>query len=183
VLFSSRHPEELQGLVRGLGPKAHAGTPAEAAAFGDVLFLAVPYKAYPELAAEIGPGLQGKVVLDAGNAFKARDGEIYDEVEAKGIGPTSAKYLPGARVVRGFNAAPVRVFLENANRPAPRLAIPIAGDDPAAIEVVKQLVSDAGFDPVVVGKLKDADKFAFIGPSSQLNLTAPELKEKLGVAP
>src|SRR2546421_9359499 len=49
VFFSSRHPESLKELVDRLGPKAHAGTPREAAAFGDVIFIAVPYSAMPEI--------------------------------------------------------------------------------------------------------------------------------------
>lgn len=183
VFFSSRHPEELKALVEELGPQARAGTPAEAIAFGHAVLIAVPYKAYPELGKENAAALKGKVVIDAGNAVKARDGAIYDEVERDGIGATSAKYLVGARVVRAFNAANYKVFQKNAGRPEPRMAVPIAGDDHRAVETARTLVSDAGFDPVVVGELKAADRFAMGSPGFGHDVSAPELKEKLGVKP
>src|SRR3984957_5561370 len=49
VMFSSRHPEELKSLVDGLGNLAHAGTVSQAIDFGDVVFIAVPYGALPEI--------------------------------------------------------------------------------------------------------------------------------------
>ncbi len=180
-------PENLKPLVDELGPKAKAGTPEEAIKFADAVFLAVPYKAYPELSKEIAPLLKGKVVLDAGNATERRDGELYGEAQKNGIGLTTAKYFPGAKLVRAFNAANYKVFAkEGANggkdRSGGRMAIPIAGDDQQALEVAKTLVRDAGFEPVVVGSLKDADKFAMGTPGFGHDVTAPELKEKLGLA-
>lgn len=183
VFFSSRHPDELKALIEELGPKARAGTPAEAIAFGNAVLIAVPYKAYPELGKENAAALKGKVVIDAGNAVRARDGDIYDEVEKNGIGAVSAKYLAGARIVRAFNAANYRIFLKNAGRPEPRMAVPIAGDDPKALDTARTLVSDAGFDPVVVGELDAAKKFAMGSAGFGHELSATELKAKLGVAP
>lgn len=182
VMLSSRHPEELKGLVEGLGPKASAGTPAEAIAFGDVILVAVPYKAYPQLAQDYAGAWKGKVVIDAGNATQARDGEVYGEVQASGIAAVSAKYLAGARVVRGFNAANYKLFAKNAHREGGRMAIPIAGDDAQAVAAVSKLVSDAGFDPVAVGPLAKADSFAMGSPGFGLELTAPELGARLGVS-
>lgn len=182
VMFSSRNPEQLKPMVEALGPKARAGTPEEAVRFGDVVFVAVPYKAYPELGKAIGPALAGKVVLDAGNATKARDGELYDEVQANGIGATSQKYLAGAKLVRAFNAANYKIFSKNAaERAGGRMAIPIAGDDAAALTVAEGLVRDAGFDPVVVGPLKDAAKFAMGSPGFGHDQTASELRQTLGL--
>ena len=74
VLFSSRHPEELKDLVAGLGALAQAGTVEQAIAFGDVLFIAVPYGALPQIGRDYGAALKGKIVLDACNAVAARDG-------------------------------------------------------------------------------------------------------------
>ncbi|GEL43821.1 3-hydroxyisobutyrate dehydrogenase [Methylorubrum extorquens] len=183
VFFASRHPEELKPLVEELGPKARAGTPAEAIAFGNAVLIAVPYKAYPELGRENAAALKNKVVIDAGNAVKARDGAVADEVERDGIGAVSAKYLAGAHVVRAFNAANYKIFQKNAGRAEPRMAVPIAGNDPKALETARTLVSDAGFDPVVVGELKAADTFAMGSPGFGHDLSAPELKQKLGVKP
>jgi predicted dinucleotide-binding enzyme len=183
VFFSSRHPEELKDLIAGLGPLAQAGTVEQAIAFGDVIFIAVPYGALPQIGKDYGKLLAGKVVLDANNAVPARDGAIADEVERDGIGVTSQKYLPGARLVRAFNTLSYMIFAREANRPEPRLAVPIAGDDPAAVQVAAGLVRDAGFDPVVVGKLADARRFQRGAPGYGLSVSAAELKQKLPPAP
>ncbi len=74
VMFSSRHPDELKDLVARLGPLASAGAVAQAIAFGDVVFIAVPYGALPQIGRDYGEALKGKIVLDAGNAVAARDG-------------------------------------------------------------------------------------------------------------
>jgi 8-hydroxy-5-deazaflavin:NADPH oxidoreductase len=183
VFFSSRHPEELKDLVERLGPLAQAGTVDQAIAFGDVVFIAVPYGALPQIGKDYGKSLAGKIVLDADNAVASRDGAIADEVERDGIGVTSQKYLPGARLVRAFNTLSYMIFEREANRPAPRLAVPIAGDDPEAMQVAEGLVRDAGFDPVEVGKLADARRFQRGAPGYGQNVSAAELKQKLSLAP
>ena len=71
MLFSSRHPEELKDLVAGLGALAQAGTVDQAIAFGDVVFIAVPYGALPQIGKDTATYLAGKIVLDAGNAVAA----------------------------------------------------------------------------------------------------------------
>lgn len=103
VLFSSRHPDELKDMVTKLGNLAQAGSVEQAIAFGDVLFIAVPHGAIPQIGKDYSAAMKGKVMLDACNAVSARDGAIADEVEQNGIGVTSQKYLPGARIVRAFN--------------------------------------------------------------------------------
>jgi hypothetical protein len=184
VLFSSRHPEELRDLVAGLGELAKAGTVDEAIAFGDVLFIAVPYGALPQIGQDYGGKLSGKIVLDACNAVAARDGApIADEVEKEGVGVVSQKYLSGARIVRAFNTLNYKIFGSEANRPDPKLAVPIAGDDAEAIRVAEGLIRDAGFDPVVVGKLPDASRFQRGGPGYGQEATAAELRQKLSLAP
>ncbi len=183
VLFSSRHPEQLKDLVTGLGPLARAGSVAEAVKFGEVIFIAVPYAALPAIGRDHGAALQGKIVLDAGNAISSRDGDIAQEAEREGIGMTSAKYLPGTRLVRAFNTLSYMIFAREANRPAPRLAVPIAGDDPEAVRVAQALVSSAGFDPVVVGKLADAARFQRGAPGYGQAVSAAELRKTLSLAP
>jgi predicted dinucleotide-binding enzyme len=183
VLFSSRHPEELKDLVAGLGPLAQAGTVEQAIAFGEVVFIAVPYGALPQIGKDYGKLLAGKIVLEADNAVASRDGAIADEVERDGIGTTSQKYLPGSRLVRAFNTLSFKIFESEANRPAPRLAVPIAGDDPEAVQVAAGLVRDAGFDPVEVGKLADASRFQRGAPGYGQNVSADELRQKLSLKP
>jgi 8-hydroxy-5-deazaflavin:NADPH oxidoreductase len=103
VLFSSRHPEELKSLAEGVGPLARTGTVREALAFGDVVFIGVPYGAYPQIGKDYAKEFVGKIVIDAGNAVIARDGEIAKPARENGVGLTSAKLLAGARIVRAFN--------------------------------------------------------------------------------
>ena len=184
VLFTSLHPEELKDMVAALGSLAQAGTMDQAIAFGDALFMAVPYGALPQIGQDYGAALEGKIVLDAGNAMPARDGAaIAEEAQTNGIGVTSQKYLAGARLVRAFNTINYKILASEANRPDPRLAMPIAGDDPQAVQVAAELVRDAGFDPVVVGKLKDASRFQRGGLGYGQEVTAAELKQKLSLAP
>jgi predicted dinucleotide-binding enzyme len=183
VLFSSRHPDELKNLVASLGPLAQAGTVDQAIAFGEVVFMAVPYGALPQIGRDYGAALKNKIILDACNAVAARDGQIADEVEHDGVGVISQKYLPGTRLVRSFNTLSYMTFAREANRSEPRLAVPIAGDDPEAVRVGANLVRDAGFDPVVVGKLADSSRFQRGGPGYGQAVSATELKQKLNLAP
>jgi len=181
VLFSSRHPDELKELVTGLGPLARSGTVSQAISFGEALLVAVPYGALPQLGKD--NVFAGKITLDACNAVPARDGAIAEEVEQNGVGITSQKYLAGARLVRAFNTLSYMIFAHEANRADPRLAVPIAGDDAEAVEVAQRLVRDAGFEPVLVGKLADARRFQRGAPGYGQAVAAAELKKKLMLAP
>jgi predicted dinucleotide-binding enzyme len=181
VLFSSRHPEELKDMVASFGPLAQAGTVDQAIAFGDVVLLTVPYPALPQIGRDYAAQLKGKIVLDTCNSLVGRDGAIADEVEASGIGVTSQKYLPGTRLVRAFNTMSYKIFASEANRPDPKLAVPIAGDDVDAVKVAAGLVRDAGFEPVVVGKLADAKQFQRGGPGYGQKVSAAELMQKLSL--
>jgi 8-hydroxy-5-deazaflavin:NADPH oxidoreductase len=183
VLFSSRHPEELKDLITDLGPLAQTGAVDKAIAFGDVDFIAVPYGALSQIGRDYAAALKDKIVLDACNAVAARDGAIADEVERDGVGVTSQKYLSGTRLVRSFNTLSYMIFAREANRPDPKLAVPIANDDPEAVRVAATLVSDAGFDPVLVGKLADARRFQRGGPGYGQQVSAAELRQKLSLAP
>jgi len=179
VLFSSRNPQNLKQLIDGLGSLARAGTVREALSFGDAILIAVPYGAYPQIGKDYAKELAGKIVLDAGNAVLSRDGEISKEARELGIGATSAKYLPKARIVRAFNTLNYRTLAKNANRPGERMAIPIAGDDKQALTVASQLVRDAGFDPVIIGSLESAKLFAQGGPLYGQEITAREMQIRL----
>ena len=103
--------------------------------------------------------------------------------ERNGIGITSQKYLPGTHLVRAFNTLSYAILAREANRAEPRLAIPIAGDDARAMQVASMLVRDAGFEPVVVGKLSDATRFQRGGPGYGQSVSAAELKRTLSLSP
>lgn len=179
VLFSSRNPPNLKKLVGDLGPRARAGTVREALNFGDVVLVAVPYGAYPQLGKDYAREIAGKIVMDAGNAVLSRDGEIAKEARETGIGLTSTKYLAGARVVRAFNTLNYRRLANGANRAEGRIAIPLAGDDKEALKAASSLVRSAGFDAVIVGALKDAMLFAQGGPLYGQEITAQEMQQRL----
>lgn len=186
VMYSSRNPEELKDLIAKQGPLAHAGTVTQAIAYGQVLFIAVPYAALPQIGNDYRTALAGKIILDATNAVPTRDGDaITKEADTIGTGITSQKYLAGTRLVRAFNHTGAAVFLKQTNRPDPKMAIPIAGDDAEAVRVAEGLVRDAGFDPVVVGKLETARKFQQRGAGTTYGFvgTAAEYKQKLGMTP
>jgi len=167
VMFSSRNPDELKDMVAKLGPLAHAGTVEQAIKFGDALFIAVPYAALPQIGSDYRDALKGKIVLDACNAVPTRDGDaITREADTNGTGVTSQKYLAGTHLVRAFNTMGAAIFERQAGRPDPKMAIPIAGDDPQAVRVAEELVRDAGFDPVLAGGLDAAKKFQQRSPGA-----------------
>lgn len=155
VMFSSRHPENLKDIVAGLGPLARAGTPAEAIAFADVVLLAVPYKAMPQIARDFGRDLASKaLVFDATNPFVSRDGDIAAWAREKGAGAAAAELLPGVRLVRAFNAISAARLPEAGKRPpGERIGMPMAGDDAQALALASTLVRAIGFEPVVIGPL------------------------------
>ncbi len=179
VMFSSRHPEELKPLVDRLGPLARAGTVKQALDFAEVMLLAVPYGAYGQIGRDYAKEFVGKIVLDAGNAVLARDGEIGKEAREAGVGLTTAKYLAGARIVRAFNIMGAGRLASNSHRPGEAMAIPIAGDDPEAVKVATRLVRDAGFEPVLVGDLERSRLFAQGGPLYGQEISAKEMQERL----
>jgi predicted dinucleotide-binding enzyme len=183
VMFSSKDASEGKALADKLGPPARTGSVEEAIAFGDVILLAVPYGAMPAIGRDHGAALKGKIVLDAGNAVSARDGAIADEADREGIGLTTQKYLPGARIVRAFNTIGYTILQAEAGRAEPRLPIPIAGDDAEAVRIAAELVRDAGFEPVVAGNLADARRFQRGAPGYGPKANAAELREKLRSAP
>src|SRR6201993_2923897 len=156
VMFSSRHPETLKGLVDELGPLARVGTVAEAVEFGDVVMVVVPYAAIEQIGKDYGNELAKKVlVIDVSNPIARRDG---DEIvkwadEQGGAGLATAKLLPGAHIVRAFNAINYAKLSADANRQGELVGVPIAGDDPHAIDIASSLIREIGFEPVIIGGL------------------------------
>jgi len=161
VRLASRHPEGLKPLVETLGPRASAGTPAEAATFGDVVMLTVPLKATAGLAPDLAPLLAGKVVIDTGNAYGKRDGDSARAATRHpgGSAAWAAAFFPKARWVKAFNTVHFKVLEREAHRDGDRVGIPIASDDREAMDAVAGLVRDAGFDPVQVGALARGKDF------------------------
>jgi predicted dinucleotide-binding enzyme len=156
VMFSSRHPENLKNLVAGLGPLARAGTVAEAIAFADVVVIAIPYTAMEQIGkAHAGALAQKVLVIDVSNPIPGRDGTDFVKSvgDQGGPGLVTAKLLPGAHIVRAFNAIGSGKLAQLAHRTGEPVGVPIAGDDPQAIAVAQSLIREIGFEPVLVGGL------------------------------
>jgi hypothetical protein len=185
VLFSARTLEEVNSLLANLklGPRARAGTPKEAAAFGEAVLISVPYAALPQIGRDNAAELKGKVVLDTCNPIQNRDGEMAVAAREKGTGVASAELLPGVRLVRAFNCVGWNAMRTEAHRAGEKLAIPLAADDQGALKVAIGLVQDAGFEPVVVGGLARAKEFDVGTPIFGRQVTAKELRSILGLAP
>jgi predicted dinucleotide-binding enzyme len=161
VCVASRHLDELRPLVAQLGAHGSAGTPAEAATFGDVVMMTVPLKAVPGLARDLAPALAGRIVLDTGNAYERRDGTLAREASGhpRGSAGWAAAMFPGALWVKAFNTVYYKTLASEAHRSGDRVGIPLAGDDPGALNTAVTLTRDAGFDPVVVGPLVRGKEF------------------------
>ncbi len=157
MLSNSRGPHTLFSLSRGFGLRV--GTVEEAVAFGEAVVVGVPLGA---LAALPAAALAGKVVIDANNYYPERDGQIAELDDGTlTTGELLARHLPGARVVKAFNA--IRMAeLETDGRPAgspERRALPVAGDDAGAKAVAVRLLEDFGFDAVDAGPLAECRRF------------------------
>ena len=152
VMFSSRNIENDKALAAQLGAGARAGTPREAAAFGEVVMVSVPYRALPDVGKDLGDLIKGKVVIDTCNPSPGRDGEIANWAREKGAGLASAELLPGARLVRAFNAIGA-ARMGSAYQEPGRVGMPIAADDVKAVEVASRLIREIGYEPVLIGGL------------------------------
>jgi 8-hydroxy-5-deazaflavin:NADPH oxidoreductase len=154
VMFSSRNPAELKDLVAGAGANAQAGTVEQAAAFGDIAVLVVPYSAMPDVAKQVGPVLAAKpLLLDVSNPIPQRDGDEAGKALEEGPAAYLSRLMPGVKIVRGFNSIS---FARIPNPVLPnggKLGVAMVGEDAKAVEIATTLARDIGFEPVVIGPL------------------------------
>ena len=182
AVSNSRGPETLAVLVEELGPRAQAMTAPEAARFGELVVVSVPFGRYRELPTE---AVAGKVVIDTNNYYAQRDGH-FEELDSDRT--TSSEllhaHLPGARVVKAFNAI-LWSRLDEDGRPAGdpgRLGIPISGDDEESKRIVATLIDEIGFDAVDAGTLAEGGRKHQPGTPAYTNgLPTTELRALLGV--
>lgn len=180
VMFSSRHPENLKAMAAELGSRASVGSPKQAAAYGEIVLLSVPFEAVPQVGNDLKEELNGKIVLDATNPWHSTS-DLAKESEKIGVAEITARYFPYARLVRAFSAVDATVLEASAKRSSNKVAVPIAGDDQQALQVAARLVLDTGCEPVVVGNLASAVKFQPGHPGFRAHLTAAELRKLLGL--
>ena len=156
VLFSSRHPEELNDLVRDSGGNSKAVSIEKVfEANADVYVLAMPFKAIDKLS-ELYAGEYGnKVIIDATNPYPERDGEMAQEVRDsnRNASEYTAMKFNTAKTAKAFNTIKAEHLKERAWRDNDKLAIPYAAQDESSKQVTRQLIEDIGFDAVYVGDL------------------------------
>lgn len=183
VRFSSRHPDRLDRLVAESGPNASRGSIEEALALGEVFLISIPYGSLPAFGDRYGSQLSGRIVMETGNPYPERDGDVARQVLDSGLGTGhwSARWLPGARLVRAFNSVWDRTLAREAHRTPPQVGVPLAADDTDAREIAAGLVRDAGFDPVLVGPLSRAREFDVGTPVYNTNMSGPEVRRALGL--
>lgn len=157
AIANSRGPESLRGLVAELGPRAHAMNITEAARFGDLVLLAVPWHMEEAL-----PGadvLRGKIVIDAMNPYNPAGG--FFELGGSTSSEIVLRRIPEARLVKAFNTIYYEHLATRGRKDVPmedRHAIYIAGDDAAAKEIVAGLIREIGFAPVDTGSLREGGR-------------------------
>lgn len=146
-LSFSRDPTKLAALARELGDRASAGTPSEAAHYGDVLILSVPWDTIPEALQQAG-SVAGKIIIDTTNQYGSHGLPSKGQTAAE----FNAARMPGARYTKSFNTLTARFQRETADRPKDQKVVQwICGDDAEAKRVVAGLIEDAGYVPVDVG--------------------------------
>lgn len=186
VLSNSRGAQTLTDLVAELGPRARAGSPAEAATAGDWVVVTIPLKAYQQVPVE---PLVGKTVLDTGNYYPDRDGRIAElDSQRKTDTELLQGHLAGAHVVKAFN----NIFYKHlAALPRPagaadRTALPIAGNDENAKREATELLDILGYDAVDAGPLAESWRFQpgtpAYGPPYAQDPTKPFFDQPAGPA-
>ncbi len=154
IVVSSRHPDELDTLVKKAGSRCCYGTFEEAAKFGETVLLAIPLVGIVAVSSKIKRNLAKKVVLDAMNPFAERDGEIALDIINRKIasGQASQERFPSTKIVRAFSSIKYSDLQDFSNR-TPAIAVPYSTDFSDAKKTAEQLIYDAGFIPFDLGPL------------------------------
>lgn len=159
IMSNSRGPETLSDLVEGLGGRARAATPREAAAAGDIVVVTVPLKAYHDVPVD---PLRGKIVIDTNNYYPDRDEHIAElDDESTTTSELLQAHLPESYVVKAFNNIYFQ-HLATLHRPSgspERSVLPIAGNSATAKETVATFLDSIGYDSYDVGPLSEGWRY------------------------
>lgn len=182
VLSNSRGPETLTDLVKQLGPKARAATPAEAGQAGEIVVVTIPLKNIRSVPVE---PLDGKVVIDTNNYYPQRDGQIAElDDESTTTAELLQRHLPKSKVVKAFNHIyAAQLTTDGKSRGTPnRRALAIAGDDANAKATVTELLDKFGFDTVDAGPLAEGWRIQRDTPGYGPRQNAEQLRAALAAA-
>lgn len=180
MISNSRGPETLKALAAEIG--CSAGSSADAAAFGEVVILTVPFKKVFEIKPTL---LEGKIVIDTNNYYPERDGRIAELDDLRTTTSAMvARHFLGARVIKAFNAIlAADLEIESINSPdSAKRSLPIAGEDKQAKQIVARLHQQFGFDVVDTGSLEDSWRFERAKPAYCIPLNEVGLKNALNTA-
>jgi len=159
ALSNSRGGEGLEKLVAELGNKAKATTIEQAADFGELVLIAIPFGKFKTLPED---SFKGKVVIDAGNYYPERDGKFAElDSDQTTSSELMSAHLKEARLVKAFNTIYFKHLATQGNPSLPledRRAIFIAGDDSGAKEIVAKLIEELGFAAVDTGFLHEGGR-------------------------
>jgi NADPH-dependent F420 reductase len=134
---------------------ATASAPVEAAAWADVVFMALPGSVAIEVAKSLAGTLAGKVVVDCNNPLVWKEGPVWDPPPEGSMAAAIAKAAPGARVVKGFNTFGAEFHKDPTFAGAPADVF-LAADDADAKKLVMEVAKQGGFRPVDAGPLRNA---------------------------
>lgn len=180
---NSRGPETLADLAAETGAKAVTVT--EAARGKDVVIVAIPEKSIVDLPDDLfGDTADGPVVVDTGNYYPQRDGRI-DAIEEDVTESRWVAQQLGRPVVKAFNTIYAQHLMEH-GRPAGeegRIALPVAGDDDDAKQVVLRMIDELGFDGVDAGGLDESWRQQPGTPVYGADLDAEGVRRALSEAP
>ena len=181
AIANSRGPETLQDLISELGAGAQAATIEDAASFGEVVLISIPFGKYKTLPAET---LRGRIVIDSNNYYPNRDGQFAElDNDSTTSSELLEQHLTGARIVKGFNTIWSEHLKTQGNkdfRLEDRRVIFIASDDSEAKEIVAKLIEEIGFAAVDTGFLSDGGRLQQPGtPVYNKTLTVSEAKKIL----
>jgi predicted dinucleotide-binding enzyme len=171
LLSNSRGPDTLTKVVDELGMGATAGTVAQAAD-ADLVVVAIPFIKVPELASEV-PDWSGRVVVDATNQFAQYEPtysglvDLGDETGSEWV----ARHLPGATVIKAFNAMYADYIKADPRRHDGRQVLFFAGDNDAVNAEFAEFGEALGFAPVLLGGLREGGRLMQLGgPLSALHV-------------
>ncbi len=154
VQFGVREGTDTKTLLaRSSG--ATAAESSSAAAWADVIFIAVPATAALDVAKSLAKSLEGKIVVDCNNPLTWKDGPVWAPPAEGSLAAAIAKAAPGARVVKGFNTFGAEFHGDPKLAGAPAEVF-LASDDADAKKSVIDIATKAGFRPVDAGPLRNA---------------------------